>query len=164
MIFLTFISSQCFIVKLLTKPILLRIISILAHINSSFTSINEITSVIDLLNQRVYSFTCYRRIYSDTWGVKAYSDIFKRPATHGPRRPDGPVPQPDFPQFFHSPAVNPRACTDLHRVWTWKMETVSLNSFTINHLNPCFCLFNLLHVVQIKTFSFSVQSSLYRNR
>ena len=30
-----------------------------------------------------------------------------------------------------------------------------------NHLNPCFCL---LHVVQIKTFSFSVHLSVYRNR
>ena len=28
---------------------------------------------------------------------------------------------PDFPQFF-CPAVNPRACTDLHRVWACKMD------------------------------------------
>ena len=33
--------------------------------------------------------------------------------------------------------------------------------YHFNHLNPCFCL---LHVVQIRTFSFSVHSSLYRNR
>ena len=41
-----------------------------------------------------------------------------RPAAHGPLRPSGPRlaagrPSPDFPQFF-CPAVNPRACTDLH--------------------------------------------------
>ena len=33
--------------------------------------------------------------------------------------------------------------------------------YHFNHLNPCFCL---LHAVQIRTFSFSVHSSLYRNR
>ena len=40
------------------------------------------------------------------------------------------------------------------RRWVWIR-------LPFNHLNPCFCL---LHVVQIKTFSFSVNSSLYRNR
>ena len=55
-----------------------------------------------------------------------------RPAAHGPRRPRGPAarqpggqearwPSPDFPQFF-CPAVNPRACTDLHRVRACKMD------------------------------------------
>ena len=42
----------------------------------------------------------------------------------GPRRPGGPAarrPSPDFPQFF-CPAVNPRSCTDLHRVWACKMN------------------------------------------
>ena len=40
-------------------------------------------------------------------------------------RPSGPAarrPSPDFPQFFFCPAVNPRACTDLHRVWACKMD------------------------------------------
>ena len=47
-----------------------------------------------------------------------------RPAAHGPSGPGGPEarwPSPDFPQFF-CPAVNPRACTDLHRVWACKMD------------------------------------------
>ena len=41
-----------------------------------------------------------------------------------PAARDGPEarrPSPDFPQFF-CPAVNPRACTDLHRVWACKMD------------------------------------------
>ena len=43
----------------------------------------------------------------------------------GPQRPSGPAarrPSPDFPQFFFCSAVNPRACTDLHRVWACKMD------------------------------------------
>ena len=80
----------------------------------------------------------------------------QRPAAHGPRRPRGPAAQqPGGPvlifQFF-CPAVNPRAYNG--RRWVWIR-------LPFNHLNPCFCL---LHVVQIKTFSFSVHSSLYRNR
>ena len=72
-------------------------------------------------------------------------------------RPGGPEalwPSPDFPQFF---------CTDLHRVMACKMDDgeVEFVYHLITHMNPCFCL---LHVVQIKTFSFSVHSSLYRNR
>ena len=39
---------------------------------------------------------------------------------HGPR-PTARRPSPDFPQFF-CPAINPRACTDLHRVWACKMD------------------------------------------
>ena len=80
--------------------------------------------------------------------------------------PEGPWPaarrpSPDFPQFF-CPAVNPRASTDLHRVWACKMDDGEFEFvYHFNHLNPCFCL---LHVVQIRTFSFSVHSSLYRNR
>ena len=54
-----------------------------------------------------------------------------RPAARGPQPrapaawlPGGPEarwPSPDFPQFF-CPAVNSRACTDLHRVWACKMD------------------------------------------
>ena len=103
----------------------------------------------------------------------------QRPAAHGPRRPSGPAAwrpsgprpggpvlsspssSPDFPQFF-CPAVNPCSCTDLHRVWACKMDDGEFEFvYHFNHLNPCFCL---LHVVQIRTFSFSVHSSLYRNR
>ena len=36
------------------------------------------------------------------------------------RSPGDPVPSPDFPKFFF-PAVNPRACTDLHLVWACKL-------------------------------------------
>ena len=104
------------------------------------------------------------------------------PAAHGPRRPSGPAarrpsgPRPTacgpwpggavaqswFSTVFFCPAVNPRACTDLHRVWACKMDDGEFEFvYHFNHLNPCFCL---LHAVQIRTFSFSVHSSLYRNR
>ena len=74
-------------------------------------------------------------------------------------------PQPGGPVLiFHSffcPAVNPRACTDLHRVWACKMDDGEFEFvYHFNHLNLCFCL---LHVVQIRTFPFSVHSSIYRN-
>ena len=54
-------------------------------------------------------------------GPKAY-----RPAAHGPRptmaqRPGGLVAQSWFSIHFF-PAVNPRACTDLHRVLVCKMD------------------------------------------
>ena len=45
------------------------------------------------------------------------------PAARRPTAHDGPAarwPSPDFPQFF-CPAVNPRACTDLHLVWACKL-------------------------------------------
>ena len=66
-------------------------------------------------------------------------------ARYGPaaRRPDGPV------LIFHSffcPAVNPCACTDLHRVWACKMndgEFEFVYHFN-NHFNP-FGSFLLLH-------------------
>ena len=78
------------------------------------------------------------------------------PRPSGPRRPRDPEarrPSPDFPQFF-CPAVNPRASTDLHRVWACKIDDREFEFvYHFNHLNPCFCL---LHVVQIRTFSFSV--------
>ena len=75
------------------------------------------------------------------------------PAAHGPRpgtapRPGGPAtrlpggpearwPSPDFRQFF-CPAVNPRACTDLHQVWACKMDDGEFEfvyHFN-NHFNP----------------------------
>ena len=47
---------------------------------------------------------------------------------------------PHFPQFF-CPAVNPRACTDLHRVWACKMDDGEFEFvYHFNYLNPCFCL------------------------
>ena len=45
------------------------------------------------------------------------------PAARRPTADHGPAarwPSPDFPQFF-CPAVNPRACTDLHLVWGCKL-------------------------------------------
>ena len=57
-----------------------------------------------------------------------------------PTARDGPAarwPSPDFPQFF-CPAVNPRACTDLHRVWACKMDDGEFEfvyHFN-NHFNP----------------------------
>jgi len=88
----------------------------------------------------------------------------RRPSGPRPTARDGPAarwPSPDFPQFF-CPAVNPRACTDLHRVWECKMDDGEFEFvYHFNHLNPCFCP---LHVVQTRTFSFSAHSSLYRNR
>ena len=70
------------------------------------------------------------------------------PAARGPRpataqRPGSPKarsPIPHFPQFF-CPAVNPRACTYLHRVWACKMDDGEFEFvYHFNHLNPCFCL------------------------
>ena len=79
-----------------------------------------------------------------------------RPTGQRPTARDGPAtrrPSPDFPQFF-CPAVNPRASTDLHWVWVCKTDGSNFEFvYHFNHLNPCFCL---LHVVQIRTFSFSV--------
>ena len=47
-------------------------------------------------------------------------------------------------------------------VWACKMDDGEFEFvYHFNHLNLCFCL---LHVVQIRTFSFSVHSSLYRDR
>ena len=81
-----------------------------------------------------------------------------RPVARGPR-PMTQRPSPDFPQFF-CPAVNPRTSTDLHRVWACKIDDREFEFvYHFNHLNPCFCL---LHVVQIRTVSFSVLSSLNR--
>ena len=70
------------------------------------------------------------------FGTKKLSGPWtKRPAAHGPRRPGGPAARrPGGPEarrpgspvlIFHSllcPAVNPRVCTDLHRVWACKMD------------------------------------------
>ena len=54
-----------------------------------------------------------------------YGPAARRPGGPAARRPSGPRqpgrPSPDFPRFF-GPAVNPRACTDLHRVWACKMN------------------------------------------
>ena len=70
-------------------------------------------------------------------------------------RPAARRPSPDFPQFF-CPAVNPRASTDLHWVWVCKTDGSKFEFvYHFNHLNLCFCL---LHVVQIRTFSFSVHT------
>ena len=72
-----------------------------------------------------------------------------RPATAP--RPGGPAarwPSPDFPQFF-CPAVNPRACTDLHRVWACKMDDGEFEfvyHFN-NHFNP-FRSFLSVHVAK----------------
>ena len=94
------------------------------------------------------------------WGV-----LLK--ASPRPRARDSPVaqrPSPDFPQFF-CPAVNPRACTDLHRVWACKMDDGEFEfvyHFN-NHLNPI-RPFLSLHVAKWKTLSFSVYSSVYRTR
>ena len=72
-----------------------------------------------------------------------------RPATAP--RPGGPAarwPSPDFTQFF-CPAVNPRACTDLHRVWACKMDDGEFEfvyHFN-NHFNP-FLSFLSVHVAK----------------
>ena len=77
------------------------------------------------------------------------------PAAHGP---GARWPTPDFPQFF-GPEGNPRACTDLHRVWACKMDDGEFEfvyHFN-NHFNP-FRSFLSLHVAKWKTLSFSVYS------
>ena len=45
----------------------------------------------------------------------------ERPVARQPGRLEARWPSPDYPQFF-CPAVNPRACTDLHQVWACKMD------------------------------------------
>ena len=79
-----------------------------------------------------------------------------RPATtRGPeaRRPGGPVAQSWFSTVFLHRSASGYGVQNGRR-WVWIR-------LPFNHMNPCFCL---LHVVQIKTFSFSLHSSLYRNR
>ena len=54
----------------------------------------------------------------------------QRSAARGSPRPGGLEarwPSPDFQQFF-CPAVNPRACTDLHRVSACKMDDGEFSS------------------------------------
>ena len=74
-----------------------------------------------------------------------------RPCGPEARRPGSPAarwPSSDFPQFF-CPAVNPRACTDLHRVWACKMDDGEFEfvyHFN-NHFNP-FRSFLSLHVAK----------------
>ena len=57
------------------------------------------------------------------------------------KQPRGPVARwpggPNFPQFF-CPAVNPRACTNLHLVWVWKIDygEFEFGYHFNNHLNP----------------------------
>jgi len=73
----------------------------------------------------------------------------QRPTALGPRRPSGPKAQrPGGPAawrpggpvlIFHSfLAVNPRTCTDLHRVWACKMDDgeFELVYHFNNHFNP----------------------------
>ena len=60
----------------------------------------------------------------------------RRPGGRRPTRRPGP----DFPQFF-CPAVNPRACRDLHLVWGRKIDDGDFDMFEFgyhfnNHLNP----------------------------
>ena len=76
----------------------------------------------------------------------------QRPTAHGPRRPSsprsaacglrwpgGPEAQSWFSRVF-CPEVNPRSCTDLHRVWACKMEVRSScmtpwNVLSVEHLS-----------------------------
>ena len=96
--------------------------------------------------------TCMCSVPALSWGFAKSRPAAQRPAAHGPRRPSGPAarrpigrpggpaarwPSPDFPQSF-CPAVNPRTCTDLHRVWACKMDDGEFEfvyHFN-NHFNP----------------------------
>ena len=80
-----------------------------------------------------------------------------RSAAHGPRRPSGQVAPSWFSTVFSSSGKSMRMHRSASGLDDGEFEFV----YHFNHLNPCFCL---LHVVQIRTFSFSVHSSLYRNR
>ena len=102
------------------------------------------------------------RVNSDKWHdpksrgfAKSRPATAWRPAAHGL---EARWPTPDFPQFF-CPEGNPRACTDLHRVWACKMDDGEFEfvyHFN-NHFNP-FWSFLSLHVAKWKTLSFSVYS------
>ena len=97
---------------------------------------------------------CQKSLEYSNMGFAKSRPAAQRPtARDGPaaRRPIGPWPtaaprpggtaarwpSPDFPQSF-CPAVNPRTCTDLHRVWACKMDDGEFEfvyHFN-NHFNP----------------------------
>ena len=108
-----------------------------------------------ILGAYVFMFGAYSIIfgaYSIILGFAKSRPAAQRPAAHGPPRPSGPAargprpatarrpggpphamalearwPSPDFQQFF-CPAVNPNACTDLHRVSACKMDDGEFSS------------------------------------
>ena len=91
----------------------------------------------------------------------------QRSAAYGPRRPSGPaVPRPSGPRptahdgpaarwsrpvqswfstVFFCPALNPRACTDLHRVWACKMDDGEFEF--VYHFKNHFQSFSILSVL-----------------
>ena len=103
-------------------------------------------------------------LYALRWVLLKAGPRPTAPAAWLPGGPEARWPSPDLPQFF-CPAVNSRACTDLHRVWACKMDDGEFEfvyHFN-NHFNPI-RPFLSLHVAKWKTLSFSVYSSVYRTR
>ena len=90
------------------------------------------------------------RLVKGNGKTENYSILTRVLLKEGPRRlsgrPEGPAaggsrptrrPSPDFQQFF-SPAVNPRACRDLHLIWGRKIDNGDFEfGYHFNHhLNP----------------------------
>ena len=63
----------------------------------------------------------------------------------GPRPMMARRPSPDFPPFF-CPAVNPCACTGLHRVWACKMDDGEFEFVYHYNIKQSFRSFHSLHV------------------
>ena len=62
------------------------------------------------------------------------------PAAHGPRRPSGPEAQSWFSRVF-CPVVNPRSCTDLHRVFkVWFEKNLHRSIMKLLYFAISFCL------------------------
>ena len=78
-------------------------------------------------------------------------------------RPSGPVAQSWFSIVF-CPAVNPCACTGLHRVWARKMDDGKFEFVYHYNIKQSFRSFHSLHVAAWKMFSFPVYSSVYKTR
>ena len=76
---------------------------------------------------------------------------------------DGPMARSRFSTVF-CPAVNPYACTGLHRVWACKMDDSKFEFVYHYNIKQSFRSFHLLHVATWKMFSFSVHSSVYKTQ
>ena len=89
----------------------------------------------------------------------------RRPNAQRPTTCSGPEAQSWFSTVF-CPAVNPCACTGLHRVWACKMDNGEFEFVYYYYYNikQSFRSFHSLHVATWKMFSFSVYLSVYKTQ
>ena len=85
-------------------------------------------------------------VYCECYTMFSTRFCYKQALCPAARSPRPVTAQSRFLHSFFCPAVNPRGCTDLHRIWTDKIDDGEFE-LPFNYLNPCFCL---LLVVQIK--------------